>query len=437
VILVTRRTIIALAAAAPIGLLGYATPLAVDLLVTLDALVLALAVIDALVAPAALGLLVERVAPGSFTVGRATRFSYRWRNPTGRTARLVVRETRPLLLGGVQPARRIVVDRRGTRREELSVEALRRGRETAGWIAIRSVGPLGLGLRQGRIALPWTVTAYPPLPASRLKASVAEAARRREAGLRPLRRLGEGRQFESLREWVPGDDTRHIDWKASARRRKLIARQYEEERRQQVMLVLDAGRLLTADLGGEARLEYVVRAALWLAFAANYHDDDVGVMVFSDSVHHYVAPQRGRRGLRQVLDVLAVAEPRLVESDYPAAFRYLAVRNRKRALTVLFTDVIDAFASAALVAHVGSLRPRHLPLVVTLRNPILDGYAVARPEAVAEAYRKAAAEELIGARDEALAGMRSRGAIVLDVPPALANTAVVERYLELKRTGRL
>ncbi len=150
-----------------------------------------------------------------------------------------------------------------------------------------------------------------------------------------------------------------------------------------------------------------------------------------------MSPQRGRRGLRQVLDVLAVVQPKLVEPDYPAAFRYLAVRNRKRALTVFFTDVIDQLASEALVANLASLRPRHLPLVVTLRNPELDRAAVARPTAVAGAYRKAAAEELLAARNEALVAMRRAGAVVLDVHPQRASRTVVEQYLELKRRGRL
>ena len=160
-------------------------------------------------------------------------------------------------------------------------------------------------------------------------------------------------------------------------------------------------------------------------------------MVFSDDVHHYVTPQRGRRGLRQVLEVLAVVEPTLVEPDYPAAFRYLAVRNRKRALTVLFTDVIDQFASQALVASVATLRPRHLPLVVTMRNSELDKAASARPQMVTEAYRKAAAEELIAARNDALQRMRRRGAMVLDTTPELSAGAVVDQYVELKRRGRL
>src|SRR5256886_13214902 len=116
-------------------------------------------------------------------------------------------------------------------------------------------------------------------------------------------------------------------------------------------------------------------------------------MAFADGVQHFVAPQRGRLGLKRVLDVLAVVEATLIEPDYPGAFRYLAARNRKRALTVLFTDVIDRFASDALVANVASLRPRHLPPAGTLRNPEVDPVAVLRPNTTRHAFRKAAAEE--------------------------------------------
>lgn len=433
----TNRAVVLLAVLAPVALLGYWGPWGLDALLALNAAVIGLVFVDWAFAVNPTDLHVERTGPASFSVGRATEISYLWRNPTRRRGLLEIRDILPEILGGVAPVRRLSVPGGDAARDHIRVIPQRRGRAAGGTLAIRSVGPLRLAARQERMNLPWTATVYPTLPASRLTASMAEAARRREPGLRPLRRLGEGRQFESLREWVPGDDPRYIDWKATARRRKVIVRQFEEERRQQVLLVLDAGRLLTAEMGGQVRMEYVVRAALWLAFAAHHHDDNVGVMTFADQVQHYVAPQRGRRGLRQVLDVLAVVEPRLVEPDYPAAFRYLAIRNRKRALTVFFTDVIDRMASEALVANIGSLRRRHLPLVVTLRNPDLDHIAASRPAAAGDAFRKAAAEELIAAREDALAQMRSAGAIVLDVPPALAGVAAVDAYQQLKRRGRL
>ncbi|HYT62860.1 MAG TPA: hypothetical protein VEL50_03125, partial [Gemmatimonadales bacterium] len=186
-----------------------------------------------------------------------------------------------------------------------------------------------------------------------------------------------------------------------------------------------------------ARLDFAVQAALELAYAAAQHDDNVGIMTFADGVQHFVAPERGRSGVRRVLDVLAEVQPKLVEPDYPGAFRYLAARNRKRALTVLFTDVIDRFASDALVANVATLRPRHLPLAVTLRNPELDAAATRRPATARDAFRKAAAEELLHAREEALGHMRRAGVLVIDVTPERAAQAVVAKYLDLKRRGTL
>jgi uncharacterized protein (DUF58 family) len=440
-VLFSRRALVLLGASAALALLGFRSAGALDLLLLADAVVLAGVWVDALLAPrlsaVAPEITVTREAPPAFSLGRAGEVTYRWRNDAARRARLRVREIRPDVLGGILPPRELAVAAHAETREALSVAPLRRGHETAGGFAVDSGGPMGLGVRRTTIDLPWEVRVYPELTALRRRAAVAQALRRRELGRQPLRRLGEGRLFESLRDFVPGDDPRLIDWKATARRRKLITRQFEAERRQQVLLVLDAGRLLTADVAGVARMDYVVQAALELAYAAAQHDDNVGVMVFADGVKHFVAPQRGRRGLKHVLDVLADVAPTLVEPDYPGAFRYLAARNRKRALTVVFTDVIDRFASEALVANLATLRPRHLPLAVTLRNPELDGLAGVRPETGRDAWRKAAAEELLRSREEALSHMRRAGVLVLDVPPARAAEAVVDKYLELKRRGRL
>jgi uncharacterized protein (DUF58 family) len=439
-VLWSRRGLVWLCLTAGIGLAGFGWPGgdALDLMLVADVLLVGLVWTDAALAPRlGAALQVRRESPPAFSMGRAAEVSYQWRNDGRRRASLRVREVRPEVLGGIQDVRAVRLLARTERRETLPVVPVRRGHETAGVLTIDSLGPLGLGVRRSTLRLPWEVRVYPALTSLRRQAAVAQALRRRELGRRPLRRLGEGRLFESLREFVPGDDPRHIDWKASARRGKMILRQFEAERRQQVLLVLDAGRLLTADIAGVARMDYVVQAALELAYAAAQHDDNIGIMVFADGVRAFVPPGRGRRGLKPVLDVLADVTPSLVEPDYPGAFRYLAARNRKRALTVVFTDVIDRFASEALVANLATLRPRHLPLAVTLRNPELDAVAGARPGVVRDAWRKAAAEDLLRARDEALSHMRRAGVLVLDVPPQRAAEAVVERYLELKRRGRL
>ncbi len=380
---------------------------------------------------------VVREAPAAFSVGRPMPVSYRWRHRLTRSLTLRVREDFPApLRPAAGPERTVVIPPGRAVLEEVLLVPERRGKAEAGLLALRALGPWGLAWRQGRLDLPWRATVYPNLVGASLRA-LATQARRREAGFRSVRRIGEGRMFESLKEWVPGEDTRTIDWKATARRGKIMARHYEDERRQVVLLVLDAGRLLTAEVDGRPRLEAVVEAALHLAYSAVEHDDDLGLLVFADEIQQYVPPARGRRALRAVLDALAGIEGRLVEPDYPAAFAYLAARNRKRALTVLFTDVIDRTASEALVAQVGSLRPRHLPLAVTLRDSSLERLASQRPATVKGAFERAAAEELLQSREEALADMRRRGVLVLDVPPAAASRAVVEQYNLLKRKGVL
>jgi uncharacterized protein (DUF58 family) len=433
----TPRALLVAGLLAVLGAAGAWTPWGLDAMLLADLLLILLIWLDATLAQA---VVVSREPLPALSVGHAGEVTYRWTNPSSRPARLQVREVRPDILGGPQPPRAIAIPPRAAVREQVPVVPLRRGRERggAGGFVVDSMGPLGLGRHRARLPLPWEVVVYPPLVSVRLRASVADALHRRDAGSKPIRKLGEGRLFESLREWVPGDDLRHIDWKATAKRGKVITRQYEAERRQQVLLVLDTGRLMTADVAaGVARLDFAVQAALELAYAAAQHDDNVGIMTFADGVQHFVAPERGRAGVRRVLDVLAEVQPKLVEPDYPGAFRYLAARNRKRALTVLFTDVIDRFASDALVANVATLRPRHLPLAVTLRNPELDAAAAQRPATPRDAFRKAAAEELLHAREEALGHMRRAGVLVIDVTPQRAAQAVVATYLDLKRRGTL
>lgn len=379
-----------------------------------------------------------REAPPAFSVGRPLPVTYMWRNPLPFDTTLVIREALPAPLRFAGDAARILDLPAGSvTRERLMAEPLRRGKGRGGTLSVRLAGPWGLALRQSKLELPWDVTVFPSLKGVALRALLTPAQRRREAGLRTVRQIGEGRVFESLAEWVPGDDTRTIDWKATARRGKVMVRRYEDERRQQVMLVLDAGRRLTAESEGRARLEDAIEAVLHLAATALDHDDDVGLLVFSDTVERYVRPARGRRALSAIMDALAAVEGKLVEPDYPGAFAFLATRSRRRAFTVVFTDVIDRHASEALIAHTVSLRPRHLPLAVVLRDPSLEGLANARPADTDQAFRRAAAEELLLARAEALNDMRHRGVLVLDVPPSGAARAVTERYEELKRKGRL
>lgn len=384
------------------------------------------------------GVDVSRDAPDAMSLRRSYVIDYAWRNTHDVRLFFTVREAFPDPIGNAHDVTRdVVLPPHGSAVESLTIRPVRRGRVEGGKLHIRMRSSLGMASRQVVRDLPWKMTVYPDLSAVAIKALPAQARRRREAGARQVRRLGEGRVFESLRDGVAGDDPRTVDWKATAKRGKMMVRQYEDERRQQVLIVIDAGRMLTAETNGRPRLEHVIDAAFQLASAAVEHDDDVGLMVFSDVVQHFIAPARGTQALRRIVDALATIEGKLVEPNYPAVFAHLATRNRKRALTVLFTDVVDRTASEALVAHVGTLAPRHLPVAVTLRDPQLDRFASERPDTIDEAFERAAAEELLQARSSALAVMRSRGVVVVDVAPAGAAHGVVEQYHLLKRRGVL
>jgi uncharacterized protein (DUF58 family) len=436
VIVPTTRWFVIAAAFALLGPLAFLWPPAGDVLVIADLVWLGALIIDVL----RIGGIdipafpVTREAPPAFSVGRSLPVTYHWQNPSRRLLHVRVREAFPALLQSASGGERTLdLPAGGAFEDHQDYLPVQRGKRTGGALHLRIRGPWQLAWRQGRRDLPWDVVVYPSLRGVALRALPTQTQRRREAGFRNTRRIGAGRLFESLKEWVPGDEMRTIDWKATARRGKLMGRQYEDERRQDVMMVIDAGRLLTAEIDGRARLEAAIDAALQLAHAAIQHDDNVGLLVFADVVQQYIAPARGRRALGQLVDALAAVEGKLVEPDYPAAFARLSTRSRKRALTVLFTDVIDRTASDALVSQIGSLRPRHLPLAVTLRDPALDRLAVTRPRTVDEAFRRAAAEELLDAREQALGELRSRGVLVLDVPPDSAARAVVTQYEQLKR----
>jgi uncharacterized protein (DUF58 family) len=316
------------------------------------------------------------------------------------------------------------------------LEGRERGAAAFGRVAVRVRGPLGLVDRLLRHAVPGAVTVAPSIAGVRRYRLLAVQRRLRDAGVRQLRRRGEGTSFASLREYAVGDEPRHIDWKASARRGRTMVREYTVEQGQTVIVAIDAGRLMTQLSGDRSRFEHALSAALVLADVAVHSGDQVGLLLFDDAVRAWVPPARGRPALERLRDALVPARATMTEPDYAAAFRTLATRHRKRALVVLFTDAVDVRASQALIAHTTRSAARHLPLVVALRNDAL--HEAARPvagAAPARLYESAAAEELLLAREEALQRMRSAGASVVDVSPRAMAAAVVNRYLELKGRG--
>ena len=326
---------------------------------------------------------------------------------------------------------------RGTVVFEFSVVGAARGEAALGDVAVRVRTPLGLATRTFQYPQTDRVLVAPSLAGVKRFRWLAVHHRLATVGVRDARQRGEGRSFARLRDYVVGDDPRHIDWKATARRGHPITREFTVEQSQTVFILVDAGRSMTQLAGRYPRFEYALSATLLLADVAINAGDRVGALVFDDQLRALVPALRGVPALHALRTALVPLQPTLVEPDYATAFRTLAQRQRKRSLIVLVTDVIDARAARGLLAHLTRGASRHLVVVVALRNEALLHAAAVPGTSVPELYATAAAEELIAERLTALQRMRDAGVVVLDVAPDAMAAAVVNQYLELKSRGAL
>jgi len=405
-------------------------------LVAVSALV-ASAVVDAIALPSAKDLAVERSVPSSLGIGDNAVGEYVVRSGWGMPLLLSLADDLPAAVTGGAVEQELQLPARGSASITIPLLGVRRGQFPLGPIGLRVRTRLGLVARRMRWSPSDTILVTPSIASVRRFRLLALQQRLPEAGIRALRQRGEGRSFASLREYVLGDDPRHIDWKATARRGKTITREFTVEQSQTLFCLIDAGRSMTQLAGRFTRFEQALSAALVLTDVAAHAGDRVGALVFDDEVRAFVPAQRGQAALRAVRNALIPVQATLTEPDYSAAFRFLATRQRRRSLIVFFTDVIDARASRALIAHVARSAARHLVVVVALRNDELIAAATPASPNEEALYESAAAEELIAARSEALERMRATGVTVLDVSPAAMTAAVVNRYLEIKGRGAL
>lgn len=434
----TRRLALVVLVASPVWMLsGSAAGTAIAVAVTC-VVVLAM-LVDALRIPGRTLLDLERELPTRVPLEepRELTVTVRSRWPRAVLATVTQRPVPPLRIDPATSAAQPLAPHDVTTFRATLV-ASARGVVSAGPVAVTLVAPWGLIRRSHRWYLNDTIDVIPAIAGMGRYRLLAAQHRVRAFGQRAIRRRGAGTTFSRLREYVPGDDPRHIDWKSTARHGRLVSREYSVEQGQTVMIAVDAGRMMTQLAGDRPRFEYAVAAALTLADVAAASGDRVGLLVFDDVVRRYVAPSHAPDTVGAIRDALVGVTPTLTEPDYAAAFRTLVERNRRRSLIVLFTDVVDVRSSRALIALTARSAERHLPLVVAMRNEQLVRAAV--PHAggsAADAYESVAAEELLAAREGVLQSMRQAGVAVLDVAPTAMTAALVNRYLEIKQRSAL
>ena len=434
---VTPRFLWTLAAIALLLACSPSIALFVWLAALLSAALAVATLADALLGPPASALHIERLPPAHFALGVRAELSYTVENRSKRTARVGIVETpMPALrfdvdecIGEVPAQSRVTLLR--------AVTPIARGAGELQSLYFWYENALGFVRRRRRTDAPQPIRVYPDLAAVERYGRLHVRNRVIEAGLRRMKLRGTGTEFESLREWSEGDAFRAIDWKATARRGKLMVAQHEVERSQNVLLLLDCGRLMTPRLGGGRKLDYAVTAALSLVKIAGLANDRVGLVAFAHEILAARAPRSTRSSVAGLADTLYDLEPRFEEANYTRAFTYLRHHLHKRSLIVFLTDVIDPLGQAAMMAEVASLAAHHLLLCVFMNDAAVSAALSQEPHNAAQAYRANVALGLANERRVAKATLERTGAIVIDVPAKQLTTSLIDEYLRVKRRGLL
>ncbi|TMF58286.1 MAG: DUF58 domain-containing protein [Chloroflexi bacterium] len=420
-----------LVAALPLALCGIS-----DAFLALGALAIAaaalLAIVDHRATPAPARVTVERLADPQLSIGVSNRVTLRVTNPFARPLRLLLADSVPVSFDVDRRRSPLTVAPREKGEIAYAARPHHRGTFSFGDIHLRLRGPLDLIERQGRVAATAPANVYPDLHEIRRYEVTLRRGLAYDAGQRRARMPGSGTVFERLREYLPDDDPRSISWTATARRGKPITVEYETERQQRILILLDAGRMMSSTLAGLTKLDHAVNTALMLSYVAIAKGDEVGLLGFADTVRSYALPRRGRKQFLRLTEELRRLEVTTTEPDYRAAFEFLRARTARRALVVLFTDLVDDEASRALVAAVTRLAGNNLVLCCLLADPQLAEVASKVPSSTAELYERVVAEDVQEARARALAILRRRGVHTIDVPAERLTVATIQRYLELK-----
>lgn len=313
----------------------------------------------------------------------------------------------------------LVPKRRGTAR----IEAL--------WL--RWYGPLGLIRRAVRIPVDREVPVVPNVRAVRAAALKLFRSREFLHGLKPERYSGDGSEFDSLREFLPGMDNRVIDWKASARHIKMIAREYRSERNHQVIVGFDTGHLMAERLKGVPRLDHAMNAGLLLTWAALKTGDRVGLFAFDEQVRLFSQPRGGMPAFASLQRQTAALDYSTGETNFTLGLMSLSSRLKRRTLVVLFTDFVDTVTAELMVENLGRLARRNLVLCITLRDPELVSAAEQSPTSPAALSRAVVAADLVREREVVLRRLQRLGIRCIDAPAEQVSTVLINRYLEIKR----
>ncbi|WP_304451687.1 DUF58 domain-containing protein [Nocardiopsis sp. YSL2] len=428
-----RAVIVALVAAAAVAISG---DLGAVVTAVASGLLVALIAVDVLLAASPRALRLAREGDTSLRLGDSATVSVTVANPSRRHLRGSVRDAWPPSAHAEPRSRPLRVDPGERRRVTTTLTPTRRGDARAAGLTVRSVGPLGLAGRQRTLSAPWTVRTLPPFHSRRHLPGKLSRLRELEGQHTAMVR-GQGSEFDSLRDYVPGDDVRSIDWRATARGDGVVVRTWRPERDRRILIVLDTGRTSAGRVGDTPRLDHAMDAALLLAALAGKAGDRVDFLAYDRRTRAQVRSSGKGSQVGRIVEAMAPLEAELVESD-PSGLvgTILGTQGRARKLVVLLTDLNAASLEEGLLPRLPALTSRHLLMVAAVRDPAVDAMAEERGSADA-VYRAGSAERTLDERRRVTAELRRLGVEVVDADPEHIAPALADAYINLKAQGRL
>ena len=331
-----------------------------------------------------------------------------------------------------QPAARLRAGR-GAPPVRVPLVPRRRGTATVQAVWLRWRGPLGLLQRTVEAPLELEIAVLPNVRAVRGAALRFFRSRQFLSGLKVEHHLGDGSEFESLREHLPGLDARSIDWKASARHQKLLSREYRAERNHAVVVAVDTGHLMSEPLLGIPKLDHAINSSLLLAYVALKTGDRVGLFAFDAQVRLFAEPLGGVHSFARLQRQTTSLAYSSAETNFTLGLLELGQRLRRRCLVVVLTDFVDTVTAELMIENLARLGRNHLVLFVALRDVAVEALAGAPPGNLDDLNRAVTAHDLLRERDVVLSRLRRRGVHCIEGPPAAISTHLINRYLDVKR----
>ncbi len=426
-----RLVIIAAVLALPLLLSGVSQVLA-DIALLLNLVLVSVAAVDLLISPSPSELEVHREISEVLSVGASNPATLIVRNRTIHTLKVSLHDDP----GPLCTVERLPVTITIASEKEVEIPYIvvphRRGASEMPEVHLRFPTRLGLWNRQQVRPLPTKIRVYPDIRAVYRYELMARQNRLFEIGVRMVRMPGQGREFERLREYRYGDEIRQIDWKATARQRQLISREFNVERNQNIVIMIDCGRFMRNETDGISYLDRALNSAIMLSYIALGQGDNVSLLAFSNRIERFVRPVRGKPGIQQILRSTYDIEASTKVSDYSMALEYLTTVQRKRALVVLITFVTDELQLRVIGSSLKLRSLPYLPLCVLLQDVGLRKLAERVPETDLDAFHTAAAAQILTGQSTEAASLREAGIMLIDTPPDLLTERLINEYLSVK-----